>query len=137
MGVDGRFSAERFQRLSSDPEGVARLIGDLEDAVREELHPVIVARFREIAGGLNGLGHHLVLDDEEPGELSYHDPSDPPAGAHRRLRVGVDAIVSAAWPGTAPEPPAGEPPTTAACAFCGGQIEYTDHDPIGIGVVER
>lgn len=61
------FSAERFQRLSSDPEGLARLIGDLEDAVLEELHPVIAARFREIAGGLNGLGHHLVLDDEEPG----------------------------------------------------------------------
>lgn len=24
-----------------------------------------------------------------------------------------------------------------ACAFCGGPVDYTDDDPIGIGVVER
>ena len=100
MALDDRFSAERFRGLSLDDRAsVARAIDDLQDAVLEELHPVIAEKFREIVGTLNGMGHRLVLDEELPGDITYHDPHEPPGRAHCWLRVGVDAIISAGWVG--------------------------------------
>jgi hypothetical protein len=71
----------------------------LEEAVLGELHPVIVEKLQEIVKRLYGMGHRLLLDAERPGEVHFHDPHEPPAGAHCWLRVGVDTVISAGWAG--------------------------------------
>lgn len=90
-----KYSQEQFEALGvSTPEG--RVLADqLQDDVCQELHKVILPKFKEIVSKLNARGHSLDPYDEiQPGEIAYRDE---PSEGQCRLRLACDTVVSAGY----------------------------------------
>jgi hypothetical protein len=56
-------------------------------------------KLAEVVTRLNRMGHRLVLEVDEVGEVGYHDDTNPPDGKHCWLRISADTTVSAGWLG--------------------------------------
>jgi hypothetical protein len=104
MTVDERFSADAFSHLDPGSVAMKRLIEDLQAAVAADLQPAVSSAMARIVENLNGMGHQLALYGAEPTCIDYHDGSDPPPGAHCRLRLAVDIVVSLGYADIAGDP---------------------------------
>jgi hypothetical protein len=103
-----KFSKQQFLLRGTDTTAAQKLADELQEAVAQEMHQTVLAKFSTIVEELNALGHHLVPYDEiAVGDLTFRDE---PTEGDCRLRLACDVVISAGYADT-------EPPSKAADTF--------------------
>lgn len=102
MPIDDRFNATAFRAAQAKGAIAARELADqLQEEILLDMQPLLASKLAEIVAALNDRGHDLrECYPAVPGELHFRDDQELGGNYQCKLRVALDATVSAGYADT-------------------------------------